>query len=122
MPSIPISQHSRLKLFGDFPIARAQTPRLPPSHVSQRGPTSHQAEKSRSGPHRKTLNFAAIRSKCSNVFYCRDFFINTAFGEGLLRSDLTCIPPIVSYFNLQHSTRFKRYLLLLIVLQNVGYQ
>jgi hypothetical protein len=62
VPSIPISQHSRLNLFGAFPIARAQTPRLPPSHVSQRGPTSHQAEKSRSGPHRKTLNKAALMS------------------------------------------------------------
>ncbi|MFT5799173.1 MAG: hypothetical protein ACI84R_003243 [Candidatus Azotimanducaceae bacterium] len=47
-------------------MARAQTPRLPPSHVSQRGPTSHQAEKSRSGPHRKTLNKAALAVRVAN--------------------------------------------------------
>ena len=43
-----------------FPIGQTQTPRLTPSHVSQRGPPSHQEEKTRSGPHRKTLNLADI--------------------------------------------------------------
>jgi hypothetical protein len=66
MPSNPISQHPRLKLIGASPIARSETPRLPPSHVSQRGPHSHQAEKSGTGPHRKTLNFAAVRRKRTN--------------------------------------------------------
>ena len=61
-----------------FPIGQTQTPRLPPSHVSQRGPPSHQEEKSRSGPHRKTLNkpdlgffafaHAALLCRCGKFF------------------------------------------------------
>jgi hypothetical protein len=43
-----------------FPIGLTQTPRLPPSHVSQRGPNSHQEQNPRLGPHRKTLNKADI--------------------------------------------------------------
>ena len=41
-----------------FPIGLIQTPRLPPSHVSQRRPPSLQNENLHSGPHRKTLNKA----------------------------------------------------------------
>jgi hypothetical protein len=53
-----------------FPIGLTQTPRLPPSHVSQRGPILHQDQNPRSGPHRKTLNQAAVsvvNDRFSNV-------------------------------------------------------
>jgi hypothetical protein len=37
MPSTPISQHPRLNRLGAFPIAPAQTPRLPPSMFPNAG-------------------------------------------------------------------------------------
>ena len=49
-----------------FPIEPTQTPRLPPSHVFQRGPPSHQNENLRSGPHRKTLNNAVFGPNLAN--------------------------------------------------------
>ncbi len=52
-----------------FPISLIQTPRLPPSHVSQRGPHTAPVAKSRSGPHRKTLNKAATQLDVSEVCF-----------------------------------------------------
>ncbi|WP_304413794.1 tyrosine-type recombinase/integrase, partial [Puniceibacterium sp. IMCC21224] len=61
------ARYPRLNRIGVFSIARAQTPGLPPSHVSQRGPQSQQEEKPRSGPHRKTLNKAGVGIVWTNV-------------------------------------------------------
>ena len=47
-------------LASSFPHRSHPDPTAPPSHVSQRGPHSAQIEKSRQGPHRKTLNLAAV--------------------------------------------------------------
>ena len=86
MRSTPISKHPRLNLLGAFPIARAQTPRLPPSHVSQRGPTSHQKQKPHSGPHRKTLNKTDLQG-----FSLNGCFSNAAYATKPGRGgNLTC--------------------------------
>ena len=106
MPRTPISQHPRLNLLGAFPIARAQTPRLPPSHVSQRGPPSRQNENPRSGPHRKTLNLVAIQVIQTNVgsrifhttsvFLIRDMGVDSISGNTKLASGQGNVPVTVA--------------------------
>ena len=43
-----------------IPIENAQTPRLPPWEIFQRGPPEHQAAPSHPGPHRKIFTFPDI--------------------------------------------------------------